>query len=46
MYIRDRSDLGAILYAETAVKTGIIDHLGGLDDAFDELVRLIDLERK
>ena len=38
-------DVGTVLDGETAVKEGLIDHLGGLSDAISTLYKLIDEEK-
>jgi len=38
-------DVGSVIYGEEAVEIGLIDRLGGLSDALDELHRMIE-ERK
>jgi ATP-dependent protease ClpP protease subunit len=36
------TDVGTILYGKEAVASGLIDELGGLNDALSELHRMID----
>ena len=36
------TDVGTILYGKEAVASGLIDQLGGLSDAMEELHRMID----
>ncbi len=40
------TDVGTILYGKEAVSSGLIDHLGGLNDALSALHRMIDAEKK
>lgn len=40
------TDVGTILYGKEAVSSGLIDHLGGLSDALNELHAMIDAHRK
>ncbi len=39
------TDVGTIVYGKEAVKSGLIDRLGGLHDAFCELHRMIEKEK-
>ena len=39
------TDVGTILYGKEAVASGLIDSLGGLRDALDELHKLIDMQK-
>ena len=36
------TDVGTIVYGKEAVKSGLIDRLGGLHDALDELHKMIE----
>ena len=40
------TDVGTILYGKEAVASGLIDELGGLNDALSELHRMIDKQNK
>lgn len=40
------TDVGTILYGKEAVASGLIDHLGGLNDALDALRKMIDAQKK
>ena len=40
------TDVGTSLYGKEAVSSGLIDHLGGLNDALSALHRMIDAEKK
>ncbi len=40
------TDVGTILYGKEAVSSGLIDHLGGLNDALSALHRMIDAEKE
>ena len=40
------TDVGTILYGKEAVSSGLIDHLGGLNDALTTLHKMIEKERK
>ncbi len=40
------TDVGTILYGKEAVSSGLIDKLGGLNDALRALHRMIDLEKR
>ena len=40
------TDVGTILYGKEAVSSGLIDRLGGLNDALTELHNMIELNRK
>ena len=40
------TDVGTILYGKEAVSSGLIDHLGGLNDALSALHKMIDKEKK
>lgn len=40
------TDVGTILYGKEAVSSGLIDHLGGLNDALSALHAMIDREKK
>lgn len=39
------TDVGTILYGKEAVSSGLIDHLGGLNDALSALHKMIDKQR-
>ena len=39
------TDVGTILYGKEAVSSGLIDHLGGLNDALAQLHRMIDQQK-
>ena len=39
------TDVGTILYGKEAVSSGLIDELGGLNDALTELHGMIDEEK-
>ena len=39
------TDVGTILYGKEAVSSGLIDELGGLNDALAELHGMIDAEK-
>lgn len=40
------TDVGTILYGQEAVSSGLIDHLGGLNDALTALHQMIDEQKK
>ena len=40
------TDVGTILYGKEAVSSGLIDHLGGLNDALTALHRMIDAQKE
>ena len=40
------SDVGSVLYGEEAVSLGLIDRVGGLSDALEELYRQIEAQKK
>jgi ATP-dependent protease ClpP protease subunit len=40
------TDVGTILYGKEAVDSGLIDHLGGLNDALFALHEMIEKARK
>ena len=40
------NDVGTVLFGKDAVDSGLIDSLGGLSDALDELFRLIKENKK
>ena len=40
------TDVGTILYGKEAVSSGLIDQLGGLSDALQELHDMIDKDKK
>jgi ATP-dependent protease ClpP protease subunit len=40
------TDVGTILYGKEAVASGLIDKLGGLNDALSALHKMIDREKK
>ncbi len=40
------TDVGTILYGKEAVSSGLIDHLGGLNDALEELHEMISQQKK
>ena len=40
------TDVGTILYGKEAVASGLIDRLGGLNDALTTLHKMIEKERK
>ena len=40
------TDVGTILYGKEAVASGLIDRLGGLNDALAALHKMIEKERK
>jgi ATP-dependent protease ClpP protease subunit len=40
------TDVGTILYGKEAVASGLIDKLGGLNDALSALHRMIDKSKK
>ena len=40
------TDVGTILYGKEAVASGLIDKLGGLNDALSTLHRMIDKQKK
>lgn len=40
------TDVGTILYGKEAVSSGLIDHLGGLNDALAALHRMIDTQKE
>jgi ATP-dependent protease ClpP protease subunit len=40
------TDVGTILYGKEAVASGLIDHLGGLNDALAALHQMIDEKRQ
>jgi ClpP class serine protease len=40
------TDVGTILYGKEAVASGLIDKLGGLNDALSALHKMIDRDKK
>ena len=40
------TDVGTILYGKEAVSSGLIDRLGGLNDALNALHRMIDRHKR
>ena len=48
MLARDElaTDVGSVVYGEKAVSMGLIDRLGGLNDALTCLHRMIDRQKK